>query len=205
MQRLEQGRLGNQRLAGARRAQTSTPCSAVNQASRRFLLHRIGRVGERVEIERRNLVAGFGRVNERSFVQAIIEPTLPMGSHYTEPLMFCPTLLLLILAADGKPRSSINQSFFNTPEADAIVSAMQVFPADNPWNADVSNWPVHPNSKPSSPPSARTSRSATTPTWASSSSPRPEEVDVKLVRYPDESDKGPYPAAGQRAHRGLAR
>ena len=34
VQGLEQGRLGDQRLAGAGRVQTSTPCSAVNQASR---------------------------------------------------------------------------------------------------------------------------------------------------------------------------
>ena len=34
VQRLEQGGLGDERLAGAGRAQTSTPCSAVNQASR---------------------------------------------------------------------------------------------------------------------------------------------------------------------------
>ena len=35
---------------------------------------------------------------------------------------------------------------FNTKEADAIVSKMQIMPKDNPWNADVSNWPVHKNS-----------------------------------------------------------
>ena len=34
VQRLEEGGLGDERLAGAGRAQTSTPCSAVNQASR---------------------------------------------------------------------------------------------------------------------------------------------------------------------------
>ena len=33
-----------------------------------------------------------------------------------------------------------------TAEADAIARAIQVFPPDNPWNADVSRWPVHPNS-----------------------------------------------------------
>src|SRR5688572_18576910 len=33
---------------------------------------------------------------------------------------------------------------FNTPLADAIVAALQVFPADSPWNADVSQWPRHP-------------------------------------------------------------
>src|SRR5438105_5450802 len=36
---------------------------------------------------------------------------------------------------------------FDTPEADAIVSALEVFPPDNPWNLDVSGWPLHPNSK----------------------------------------------------------
>ena len=36
---------------------------------------------------------------------------------------------------------------FNTPEADAIVSKLQVFPPDNPWNQVITNWPVHPNSR----------------------------------------------------------
>src|SRR4051812_24610842 len=36
---------------------------------------------------------------------------------------------------------------FNTPEADQIVEALQVFPPDNPWNEDISQWPVHSNSK----------------------------------------------------------
>src|SRR3954447_16810722 len=36
---------------------------------------------------------------------------------------------------------------FNTPEADRILSAMQVFPVNNPWNEDISKLPVLPNSK----------------------------------------------------------
>ena len=35
---------------------------------------------------------------------------------------------------------------FDTPEADAILAALQVFPADNPWNQDISALPVHTNS-----------------------------------------------------------
>src|SRR5262249_39468357 len=35
---------------------------------------------------------------------------------------------------------------FNTPEADAICSDLEVFPADNPWNQAVDSWPLHPNS-----------------------------------------------------------
>ena len=33
---------------------------------------------------------------------------------------------------------------FDTPEADAILAALQVFPPDNWWNRDVSGLPVHP-------------------------------------------------------------
>lgn len=35
---------------------------------------------------------------------------------------------------------------FNTPEADAVVSAMQIMPADSAWNEDISNHPLLPNS-----------------------------------------------------------
>ncbi|HTH46967.1 MAG TPA: hypothetical protein VMB21_05610 [Candidatus Limnocylindria bacterium] len=35
---------------------------------------------------------------------------------------------------------------FNTPEADAVVSAMQIFPATNPWNEDITHRPVLTNS-----------------------------------------------------------
>lgn len=35
---------------------------------------------------------------------------------------------------------------FNTPEADAILGALQVFPKNNAWNEDISKRPVHPDS-----------------------------------------------------------
>ena len=37
---------------------------------------------------------------------------------------------------------------FDTPEADRILSTLQVFPPDNAWNRDVSKWPVAANSAP---------------------------------------------------------
>ncbi|HYJ04373.1 MAG TPA: hypothetical protein VEX43_04525 [Chthoniobacterales bacterium] len=37
-------------------------------------------------------------------------------------------------------------TLFNTPAADAIVSAMQIMPRDNPWNEDISRRPVHADS-----------------------------------------------------------
>src|SRR4051794_19008654 len=36
---------------------------------------------------------------------------------------------------------------FDKPEADGILASFQVFPPDNPWNADISRWPVHPDSR----------------------------------------------------------
>jgi hypothetical protein len=37
-------------------------------------------------------------------------------------------------------------TLFNTPEADAVVSAMQIMPVTNPWNEDVSQRPRLANS-----------------------------------------------------------
>ena len=39
-----------------------------------------------------------------------------------------------------------NAILFNTPKADAVVGAMQVFPVTNAWNEDVSRRPVLTNS-----------------------------------------------------------
>ncbi|MEK7953061.1 PKD domain-containing protein [Luteolibacter soli] len=42
---------------------------------------------------------------------------------------------------------TVTQSvLFNTPQADAVVSAMQIMPRDNPWNEDISTRPVLSNS-----------------------------------------------------------
>ena len=107
--------------------------------------------------------------------------------------MSWPTILLLILAADGK--SSVDKPvLFNTKEADAIVSTMQIFPSDNPWNADVSKWPLHKNSD-----AIVVSIGKDKPLRCNSDMgyilvPSNQKlVEVKLVEYPDESDKGPYP------------
>lgn len=83
---------------------------------------------------------------------------------------------------------------FDTPEADAICAALEVFPPDNPWNAVVTDWPVHPNSK-----AIVASIGSNKPLRANADMgfvlvpPGQTKIDVKLVGYPDESDKGPYP------------
>lgn len=82
---------------------------------------------------------------------------------------------------------------FNTPEADAILGALQVFPRNNPWNEDISRRPVHPDSD-------RLVASVGKDKNVRINfdmgfvlvPPNQPKVDVKL-RSGEESDKGPYP------------
>jgi hypothetical protein len=88
---------------------------------------------------------------------------------------------------------------FNTPEADAILAALQVFPADNAWNEDISKLPVHPNSK-----NIIASAGADKALQYNLDMgfiivpPGQKKVEVKIAanqgeKYPDESDPGPFP------------
>ena len=83
---------------------------------------------------------------------------------------------------------------FCTPEADAICSALEVFPADNPWNQVVSDWPLHPNSK-----NIIASIGAEKPFRYNADMgfvlvpPDQPRVEVKVTDYAGESDKGPFP------------
>ncbi len=102
---------------------------------------------------------------------------------------------LLSLAAARPPMPKITKPvMFDTPEADAILAALQVFPPDNPWNQDISSLPVHADS------------AAIIAAVGSDESleynldmgfiivPADQKrVEVKLLDYPDESDPGPYP------------
>ena len=86
---------------------------------------------------------------------------------------------------------------FDTPEADAILSALEIFPADNAFNQLVDEWPLHPNSK-----NIVASIGADKPFRYNPDMgfiivpPNQPRVDVKLVEYPDESDAGPFPVPG---------
>lgn len=83
---------------------------------------------------------------------------------------------------------------FDTPEADAILAALEVFPEDNPWNLVVSDWPTHPNSQ-----KIVASIGVNKPLRYNPDMsfvlvpPDQKKIDLKLVAYPDESDKGPFP------------
>ena len=86
---------------------------------------------------------------------------------------------------------------FDTPEADAICSALEIFPENNPWNVMVEDWPLHPNSK-----NIIASIGAKKPFRYNPDMgfilipPNQKLVDVKIVGYPEESDRGPFPVPG---------
>jgi len=83
---------------------------------------------------------------------------------------------------------------FNTPEADAILTALEVFPPDNAWNQIVAEWPLHPDSK-----QIVASVGAQKPVRYNADMafvlvpPTQPPIKVEIGRYSGESDKGPFP------------
>jgi hypothetical protein len=99
----------------------------------------------------------------------------------------------------GPAPAVTNATLFNTPEADAVVAAMQIFPVTNPWNEDISRRPRLVNSEAmiaqivadlSS--SRRTLRAFFEMNYVLVPDDQPS-VPVNLFNYPDESDPSPYP------------
>lgn len=92
-----------------------------------------------------------------------------------------------------------NSILFNTTDADAIVSAMQIFPVTSPWNEDISRRPVLPNSDAmiaqitaDLSASRRTLRVFQEMNFVLVPDTQPL-MPVEFVDYPDESDPSPYP------------
>ena len=83
---------------------------------------------------------------------------------------------------------------FDTPEADRILEALQVYPPDSPWNRDISEWSVHPDSN-----KIIASIGADKPLRYNPDMgfvlvpPDQGRVSLRLTEYAGESDKGPFP------------
>jgi hypothetical protein len=104
----------------------------------------------------------------------------------------------VLLAAAPRPRPpmpKISQPvMFDTPEADAILAALQVFPPDNAWNQDISALPVAADSKVLIDSiGADKSLGYNLDMGFILVPPDQTRVRVKLIEYPDQSDPGPYP------------
>ena len=81
-----------------------------------------------------------------------------------------------------------------TPEADAIVSALEIFPPNNPWNLIVEDWPIHPNSKKIIESiGAKKKLRYNADMCYVLIPPDQKKFDVKLGSAAPESDQGPYP------------
>jgi hypothetical protein len=92
-----------------------------------------------------------------------------------------------------------NATLFNTAQADAIVSAMQIFPVTSAWNEDISRLPLLPNSdamiaqiQADLASSRRTLRAFQEMNFVLVPDSQPS-VPIDFVDYPDESDPSPYP------------
>ncbi len=125
-----------------------------------------------------------------------LAPTVSAGASMprsTEPpATGDPARLARIRAA--KMPSIVRPVMFDTAEADVILSALEVFPPDNPWNQVVSDWPVHPNSQnliasigPQKPLRCNTDMGFILVP------PNQKRLDVKITGGTGESDPGPYP------------
>jgi hypothetical protein len=129
------------------------------------------------------------------------------------PMKFAVMVLLFISAAPGLLAERINQEgrilgpepvvagpiLFNTPAADAIITALQIMPLDSPWNEDVSGRPLLANSdamiaqiRTDLSASRRTLRAFHEMNFVLVPDTQPG-VPIAFVDYPDESDPSPYP------------
>ena len=102
------------------------------------------------------------------------------------------------LETESRPRPAMPKItkplMFDTPDADAVLAALQVFPPDNWWNRDIRAMPVHSDSD-----RMIAAIGADKPLEYNLDMgfvivpPDQGKVDVKLLDYASESDPGPFP------------
>lgn len=129
------------------------------------------------------------------FVVLIVAAFSPAGLHAAERINHAGRIL-------GPMPVVTNAVLFNTPEADAIMASLQLFPRDNAWNEDVSRRPLLANSD------AMIAQIFSELNAVGTNSPKlrafkemnfvlvPDDqppVPIRFVTYEDESDPGPYP------------
>ena len=116
----------------------------------------------------------------------------------TYGLFFCLLLMNGVVAHTAEPaekKMNVTQPIeFNTPEADAILADFKFFPANNPWNTKVNDWPLHKKSKAMINSIGSDKPMRYNPDMAFMIvPPNQPKVDVEILEMAEESDKGPYP------------
>ncbi len=123
---------------------------------------------------------------------------MPSGPVASTPVrttaqLCCIAVCALAACAPQSP-AVIPAVMFDTPEADRLLSTMQIFPPDNAWHEDISDRPVHPMSK-----AMVDGIGADAPLAYNLDmnfvivAPDQPKVNVTVTRYPEESDPGPFP------------
>jgi hypothetical protein len=115
-------------------------------------------------------------------------------------VLFCAAACLLANGASASQKSAVitKPTPFNTPEADGIIGALEVFPPDNAWNQIVSAWPLHTNSRNIVASIGNDKPLRYNPDMGFILVPPDQKrVEVKITDYAAESDKGPYPVPDQ--------
>jgi hypothetical protein len=119
--------------------------------------------------------------------------------------MLCAGLLTVLVACSAeeappaaaprpsKPPLAKSPVLFHTPEADAILSTLQIFPKDNPWNEDISDRPVHPDSSKIIDSIGRNLRFRWNLDMPFQIVPADQPRVPVHIEYKDESDPGPFP------------
>lgn len=135
-------------------------------------------------------------------------------SCYSSPMQSCKWLILALAALQCAPAAermnhegrllgeqpAVTQPIlFNTPQADAVLSAMQIFPRDSAWNEDISQQPLLPNSDAmiariiaDLDPRRRTLRAFHEMNFVLVPDNQPL-VPIEFFNWPEESDPSPYP------------
>lgn len=130
-----------------------------------------------------------------ALVAAVVLPGAAAPAAYGKPAGGDPARLARIRGA--KMPAVTRPVMFNTPEADAILAALEVFPPDNPWNQVVEDWPLHPSSQRIIASIGPEKPFRYNPDMGFVLVPGDQKrVEVKITSYPDESDKGPFPVPG---------
>jgi hypothetical protein len=119
------------------------------------------------------------------------------GRRRVVALLLVTTGVAVALAAERRrpPMPKITTPIlFDTPAADAVLAALQVFPPDNWWNRDISALPVHPDSaKMIATIGADKALQYNLDMGFVIVPPDQKRVNVALLDYANESDPGPFP------------
>jgi hypothetical protein len=112
------------------------------------------------------------------------------------PALLAVLVSLSLPAPDqAKPSFGITSPvMFDTPEADRILSTLQVFPPDNPWNEVIADRPLDPQSGDIVRSIGRDERLGFNLDMNFVIVPPDQpRVSLRVLLYPDESDPGPFP------------